>query len=237
MLKTDLHIHTNVPIKYFDSHIDPKELIDKAAKLNFDVLALTEHTGYNTIRGVKYIREPLRTYYQFRDYAKKKGILLIPGVELYIEGKDILLINFKGDPRAYRRIEDLEKLKNENTLVIAPHPYFIGKSCLHKKLVENIKIFDAIEQSQFYIQLLNFNIPARKTAERYNKPLIATSDAHFLFGFGKNYTMIDAEKNVDSLLEAIQKNKIEIITKPIGHWEFLTLAAYHAYSNILKQLL
>lgn len=236
MLKTDLHLHTNNIIKKLDSTITPKQLIDRAVKLKFDVLAITEHTGYSTLRGMVYLKNPLSTYYKFKDYARKKGILLIPGVEIYIEGRDVLLINFKGDYRRYKEIEQLEELKKENVMIIAPHPYFPGASSLNKKLVQHIKLFDAIELSHFYMKNLNFNKKAEQTAKKYHKPLIANSDAHFLFAFGRNYSFVYSEKKIDSILEAIRKNKIRIMTKPWDLGRFSAMASYHVYSNVMKEL-
>jgi len=236
MLKTDLHLHTDI-IKHFDSHIKPKDLIDRAAKLDFDVLAITEHTAYKSLSGTTHVKNPLSTYNQWKEYAKKKGILLIPSVELLVEGKEILLINFVGNPEKYSRIEELEKLKKENTTIIAPHPYFPGSSCLKNKLVEHIKIFDAIEYSHFYLRHLNPNKKAEEIAIKYKKPMIATSDAHFLFEIGKNYSFIEAEKNTDSILNAIEKNRIKIVTRPLGIGKFSLLFSYQIYSKIMKELL
>jgi predicted metal-dependent phosphoesterase TrpH len=236
MLKTDLHLHTNNIIKHFDSHIAPKQLIDRAAKLKFHVLSITEHTGYKTLRGLVQLKNPLGTYERYKDYAKSKGILLIPGVEIYIEGKDILLINFKGDYRKYKNIEDLEKLKKENVMIIAPHPYFPGVASLNKELAKHIKLFDAIELSHFYMKNLNFNKKAEIIAKKYKKPLVANSDAHFLFAFGRNYTYVFAEKKIDSILEAIRKNNVKIMTKPWDIGRFSAMASYHIYSNLRKEL-
>lgn len=235
MLKTDLHTHTDI-IKHFDSHIKPKELIDRAAKLKFDALAITEHTAYKTFRGVKHVKNPLSTYNQWKGYARKKGILLIPSVELFIEGKEILVINFYGKP-GYSKIEELEKLKKENTAIIAPHPYFPGSSCLKNKLVEHIKLFDAIEYSHFYLKHINPNRKAEEIARKYKKPMIATSDSHFLFEFGRNYSFIDAEKNKDDILEAIEKNRIKMVTRPWDVGTFSLLFSYQIYSKIMKELL
>lgn len=237
MLKIDLHMHTNYVLKHFDSHINPKDLIDKASKLNFDVLAITEHTGYTTLKGFKPIKDPLLTYHHFKDYAKKKNILLIPGVEIFIQGKDVLLLNFTDDPHKYKTFDDLERLKQENVFIMAPHPYFFGASCLGKKLTDNIKLFDAIEYSHFYLKYLNPNNRAVKVASKFNKPLVATSDAHFLFAFGRNYTIVDSEKNIDSILSSLEKNKLKMFTKPWDLKNFPFLLSYQVYSNILKQLL
>ena len=66
MLKADLHIHTKE-----DPHdnigYSAKQLIDHAAKLNFDVISITNHDTSS------YTEE-------LAEYAKLKGILLIPGI-------------------------------------------------------------------------------------------------------------------------------------------------------------
>src|SRR3989344_8915580 len=120
MLKADLHIHTkeNEPwIKY-----NAKELIDKAAELNFDVLSFSFHN---------------ELFYpaDLVDYAKSKDILLIPGAELTINKKHVLvygLDNISG-------IKDLNDLKNrKDCIVVAAHPFFKTPTCLGKDLIKNI---------------------------------------------------------------------------------------------------
>ncbi len=237
MLKTDLHLHTNEGIKHFDSKIKPQELIKKAAKLKFDVLSLTEHAAYSTLFGVKYTKNPLSTYYKYKDYAKSKGIKLIPGIEAVMDGKEVLLINFEGDAKKYTQLTDLEKLRNENVLVMAPHPFLPRSTCLGKKLVENINVFDAVEHTNVYIKQINVNKKAEEVAKRYNKPMVATSDAHFLGGFGRNYSLIECEAKTDSILEAIRKNKIKIVSEPWQPWELAYLLCFGLYCEVSKELL
>lgn len=200
MLKADLHTHTKEDpldkIKY-----SAKDLIKYAAKLHYKVLAITNHNK------VLYNR-------MLRSYAKKHGILLIPGKEALIEGKEIILLNIK--KCNIKKISDLDKLRKQNALVIAPHPFYPKLKCLHSKLIENIDNFDAIEYSHFYYKLFNpFNKKAVKIAKRYKKPLIGTSDAHHLFQMNHTYSLINAKPKIDSILEAIRKNKIIVRTEPL----------------------
>lgn len=126
MLKVDLHIHTNEDIH--DSYIkyNAKQLIDHASKLKFDVISITNHDTFIFSK-------------ELAEYAKEKGILLIPGIEIRIEGKEVLLYNFTEDQiKQIKTFEDLRKLKNKSKLIVAPHPYFIKKQCLKKKKLLNI---------------------------------------------------------------------------------------------------
>lgn len=167
MLKADLHIHTREdPVDSWISY-SAKDLVKYAAKLRYNVLAVTNHNRifYNSM---------------LSSYAKKHGILLIPGVEANIEGKEVLLLNVKEVNT--KKISDLDKLRKENALVIAPHPFYPRLNCLHSKLTQNIGSFDAIEYSHFYCKSFDiFNKKAVETARKYKKPLIGTSDAHHIF--------------------------------------------------------
>jgi len=198
MLKSDFHIHTGEDpydiIKY-----SAKDIINHAAKLGFEVLAITNHHKIHYNKGLS-------------DYARKKGILLIPGVETHLGGGEILLLNVK-KPGILNDFYDLEKLRDENAVIIAPHPFYPLNSCLGKKLLENINYFDGIEYSHFYLNKFNFfNAKAVKIANKHSKTIIGTSDAHRLYQFGYTYSLVDCDKNIDSILEAIRKGKVKIST-------------------------
>lgn len=214
MLKSDFHAHTNFVLKG-DSIISPKQLIDLAVKYKYNVVTITEHASQSFLYKIKYRYDSLRTYNHIKDYAKKKGILLLPGIETHVEGRETLLINFNQKIKKFT-FDDLYKLKDENIVIIAPHPFYRRKKCLSKKLVEHIKLFDAIEISHFYINQINPNKKAIETAEKYKKTLLANSDAHKPYHLGNShFSLLDCDKNKDSVLEAIRKNKVKIQTKPM----------------------
>lgn len=238
MLKVDLHTHTNYVIPKRDSKLSPKQLIDFAASRGYEVLAITEHASLSLLLGgIEYIDAPLKTYYDFKGYARKKGVLLIPGVESFVEGKEVLLINFKGDAKKVKTFEDVERLKEENVLVIAPHPFYKKPSCLGRKLVQHIDVFDAIEYCHFYTSFINPNKKAVEIAKKYGKPLVANSDAHKLYQLDINYTLVDAEKSIDSVLEAVRKNKVKIVTKPLPFSKFLRITAWSVMATFKKRVI
>lgn len=238
MLKSDLHAHTNYVIPKKDSNLSPKQLIDFVASKGYEVLAITEHASLSCLLGgLEYTDNPLRTYFDFKGYAKKKGILLIPGVETFVEGKEVLLVNFTGDAKKVKNFADVEKLKDENVLVIAPHPFYGKPSCLKNKLVEHINVFDAIEHCHFYTNLINPNKKAVRIAKEYGKPLVANSDAHDFDQLNINFSLIDAKKNVDSVLEAVRKNKIKIVTKPLSAYKFLGITAWSVIATFKKRII
>jgi hypothetical protein len=203
-LKADFHLHTREdPIDSNISHT-AKELIDRAAEKGFDILAITNH---NTI-----------TYSDFlEDYASKKGILLIPGIELSVQGKDIILLNFSpSEIEEVKVISDIKDVKDQNKLVIAPHPFYPCSNALKKEFKRNVEVFDALELTSLYFSWIDFNSKAREMAGRFNLPLIGSSDTHYLSQLGSTYSLIEAEKDVQSVIHAIKEKKVEVVSQPMA---------------------
>lgn len=195
MLKCDFHIHTSEDPQD-NIYYSAKTMIKYAAKLKYDVLTLTNHNAV-------YFNQSLK------QYAKKHNILLIPGMELSTKDGHLVLINYKG-----KIPKNLEKIKKNNSLIMSPHPYHFYLKGLNKKLINYLPILDAIEYSHHYIKLYNPNKRAEKFAKKHKLAILGTADAHILEDFNRTFTLIDTDKNVDSILEAIRKRKTKVITKP-----------------------
>ncbi|HBQ20919.1 MAG: hypothetical protein A2Z91_08700 [Deltaproteobacteria bacterium GWA2_38_16] len=199
LLKADFHMHTkdDPQDKKFVRH-SAEALIDHAAKLGFEVLSITNH---NKITYSPYLRE----------YAAVRGILLLPGVEVTVEKKHILLINYLG-PLGFKKIEDLKNIHTPQVLIIAAHPFFPASTTLKQKLIDHIDVFDAVEYCHFYLNWINFNRKAVRISKQYEKPLVGTSDAHTLAQMNHTYTMVEAGKTSSAVVEAIKKGKIKLVT-------------------------
>ena len=52
-------------------------------------------------------------------------------------------------------------------------------------------------------------------AKKHRLPVIGTSDCHMFDQLNHTYTMIDAEKNIDSVFEALRKRKTRLVTEPL----------------------
>ena len=201
-LKADLHLHTSEDPKD-KVRYSARQLIDHASREGFDVLAITNHD--------------VCTYNDFlRDYAAKNGILLIPGIELSVEEKHTVLLNATDNfPQKIQSLQELRDYKGENSLVIAPHPYFPMFQALKSKLEEYVDVFDAVEYTHFYFPRINYNKKAERKAREFNLPLIGVSDAHLLRQVGSTYSLIDAEKTLEAVIGAIRKERVEIVTQPL----------------------
>jgi hypothetical protein len=212
-LKIDLHIHTSddpeEPVRHTTC-----ELLDKAHYLGYDAVSITNHNGI------------CYTDY-YRDYARERGIILIPGVEIGVEGKHVLVLNATEDALSASTFADLGKIRNPSNLIVAPHPFFPGFSSLLWQVEKNIDIFDALEFSWFYHSRINFNTFALRMAERYELPLICTSDCHHLEKFGSAYSLVESEKDTEAIIEAIRCGRIQIMARPLNFVEFVRHGVEH----------
>jgi len=197
-LKVDLHIHTKEDgadkISY-SAH----ELIDEAVLRGFDAVAITNH-------------DTLTFSPELGLYAAERDLVLIPGVEACIRGKHVLLLNMPFEHNYYTSFEDVLKQKTSNSLVIAPHPYFPGPTSLDGTLEAMPHLFDAVEYSCFHTPRIDFNRQAVRFAEKHGLPVVGNSDAHQLEQLGLAYSLVEAEKTPDAIVQAIKAGRVRFVS-------------------------
>ena len=213
MIKIDLHMHTGED-PYDGLPYPATALIDKAAALGFGAIAITLH-------------EKVLEDERYFEYARQKGVLLIRAVEWSIQKLDVLMYNVTqrevdeictfDDLRAFRQA------KGDDILVIAPHPFYPVRQSLRHRLIEHIDLFDAIEHAQLHLPWLNFNPRALQVAQKYRKAIVANSDAHNLWMFGRHYTLVDAPPEQLAIFAAIRQNRLEWHSPPVTVWECLKM--------------
>jgi predicted metal-dependent phosphoesterase TrpH len=211
-LKVDFHTHTSDdPQDYID--FSSRQLIDRAASEGLDAVAITNHDV------VTFDQELER-------YAADRGILLIPGVELTLSDKHVLIINPDLEKDLdIRSLGHLAGIKSDRKLIIAPHPFYPGFKCLRSKLEEYISSFDAVEFSFFYNHLIDRNRKAVKVAEDHGKPLVGSSDCHNIWQVGYTYSLVKAERNTPSIVAAVKSGKAEVATTPLSLPTMMRVAA------------
>src|ERR1051325_4501706 len=201
-LKTNLHFHTDD---------DPQdrlnysfyEGVDRAAKLGFEVVALTCHN--------KFVFKK-----EYSEYAARKNILLVPGIEKTIEKRHVVILN--PPDKTVEKINAFENLSeyrkdHPEIFVIAPHPYFYGNFSIKERFHELHGLFDAVEYSWFYSKFFDRNKIALAAAKKYDLPFISTSDTHDLNFLDTSYAAIDAKaKTAPAILEAIRRGNFENVT-------------------------
>ena len=201
MLKVDLHTHTaddpsdRIPYRTCD-------LIDRAAELGFDAIAVTLHER-------QLDPAPLRWF------AEARGITLVPGIERTIEGRHVLLLNFSRAVESVRSFDDLARLKQQEPgIVIAPHPFFPAGSALRGYMNRHAGLFDAVEYNGMFTPLVNFNILGERWARRHGKPMVGNGDVHRLEQLGTTYSLVDARPDAGAICEAIAAGRVEVKARP-----------------------
>ena len=194
------------------------ELVDHAAALHYHVLVLTLHRR-------------LYCPQELQDYAKSRGILMIPGVEYYVEQSEVLLLGVTPeDLKGLKRFDDLRALRKErgdNLLVVAPHPFYPHGKCLGEKLEANPDAFDAIEFCHFYTSWWNPNHQAENVSRRIGKPMLACSDTHQLKWMNHHYSLVDAQPTQADIFAAIRAGRIRNVSRPLTGLEMAGKTFWH----------
>lgn len=227
-LKACLHLHTKGDRLDIIEHT-PEEAIVHAAKRNFDVIAITCH-------------DVVIWSDQLKEFAKKRNVLLIPGIEKTVAGKHVLILNAD---RESENIESFEKLRaykkaHPESCIVAPHPFhpppFPASFSLGKKLLEHADLFDAVEFNYYYAEWLRFNTPAMEFAKQHGKPIVGTSDVHKLSYMDKTSCLIESEKTVEAVIGAIKRGNVELLTQPLTITELFKITAEGFIGNPLKNI-
>jgi predicted metal-dependent phosphoesterase TrpH len=224
--KTNLHFHVKGDLMHNISY-SPFEAIDYARSKGFSVLAFTCHKTC--------IHKP-----EYAQYARQKGMLLIPGIEARIEGKDVVILNCDSsidDVHDFPALREYKKAHSD-IFILAPHPYLTDptvRASLQKRLERHIDLFDAIELTVFSNHIFNFNKKAMAAAKKYGKPLIATSDAHYLSDLEQGYALIDAGAlTIEAVLAAIRAGKFTNVSKPLSCAQMLRFRAKNFLALLKK---
>jgi predicted metal-dependent phosphoesterase TrpH len=221
MLKVELHAHTaddpidRIPHTTF-------ELIDKAAELGYDALAITLHERQLDLR-------------RFVPYAAERGLVLIPGIERTIEGSHVLLLNFKSGAEDVRTFDDVARLKSrQGGLVVAPHPFFPSSVCLRSDLDRHAELFDAVERNAMFTRTVDFNRRAEHWAAQHGKPVVGNCDVHRLSQMGSTYSLVDALPDADAICEAIAAGRVRVESRPLAWMEVARILSSMALGDLRR---
>ena len=217
MLKMDSHIHSEYSP---DSSSKIDDILKTAKKENIDIIAISDH---NTVDGTDEVLKKTRN----------TDILAIPSIEISSSMGHILGFGCEENiPRDLSPEETIDKIHDLGGLAIIPHPYcFYRHGMLHKTDYKNLKI-DAIETKNARFIVGYCNRKAKKLSKKENIPALGASDAHYWKFVGDCFSLIDAEKDIDSVLKAIVKGKVEAHGKGTSN---ILLAKYLFEKNFLMK--
>jgi hypothetical protein len=155
-------------------------------------------------------------------------------MERTIEGKHVLLLNFRRGAEDVRTFDDLAALKRrEPGLVIAPHPFFPGGTCLRGLMDRHADLFDAVEYNGMFTSLLNFNIPAVRWAHVHGRPMVGCGDVHRLRQLATTYSLIDAEPDPEAICGAVRAGRVQVQATPRSWASAISIMADLTVAEVL----
>jgi len=221
MLKGALHCHTTRS----DGRLTPQEAIGIYKEHNYDFVAITDHRKYN-----------------FENYVADTGVLIIPGMEYdaFIEKDEcgrrchhtVCLGPLKEDGNGFEQDDFgpegrnvvtnetyqcyLDEFHRKGNLTIHAHPEW---SCTPPALFAKLRGNVAME---IYNTVSDTKHDCDKDGFYWDEVLgmgkklwgVAADDAHGAQHFGKAWVMVNADKDVNSILQAIREGKFYSSTGP-----------------------
>ena len=217
MLKMDSHIHSEYSP---DSSSKIDDILDVARKKEIDIIAISDH---NTVDGTSEVMKKTRN----------TDILAIPSIEISSTLGHILGFGCEENiPRDLSPEETIDKIHDLGGIAIIPHPYcFYRHGLLCKSDYKDLKI-DAIETKNARFIVGYCNNKAKKLSKIENLPGLGASDAHYWKFVGDCYSKIDCEKDIDSVIKAILKGKVEAQGKGTSN---ILLSKYLFERRVLKK--
>ena len=218
MFKMDSHIHSEYSP---DSKSKIEDIIKIAESREIDIIAISDH---NTVDGSKVAQK----------LTKDKDIFVVPSIEISaLEGHIIGYGCKENIKRDLSATETIDLIHEQGGLAIIPHPYcFYRHGLLCKADYKDLKI-DAIETKNARFIVGYCNNKAKKLSKKEKLPGLGASDAHYYKFVGDCYSKIDCEKDIDSILKAIKKNKVDAFGKGTSN---IRLTQYLINFKVLKRI-
>jgi len=190
LLKLDLHVHTRCSD---DATTDPEVIAETVKKRGLHGVAVTEHDRPSSYRSGE--------------------IFVIPGIEVSSrEGHVIGLGADKTVPKGLTVERTIELLRQQNSVVIVPHPYDLSSPSVDPlRLKVRIDGIETVNSGTIPFRLAKMK--AEKAAKILGVSMVAGSDSHIPSTIGDAYTLIEVSSaSVEDILESIRSGR----TTPCG---------------------
>ena len=207
-LKGNLHSHTTRS----DGRLTPETTIRQFALKGYDFLALTDHNIYN-----------------FQHYAPETGMLIIPGMEvnadlpgpgrhcvhMIVMGPEAEKNGFSQDQKfRYGMLEQIsdaqaiiDEALNAGNMLVYNHPEWSGTPAHEIAELQGFSLMEIWNSNNVFRMGLDARAAYWDELLWMGRKIygVAADDAHHPQHNCNGYVMVRAEKNLDSILEALQK--------------------------------
>ena len=189
-LKIDLHVHTCYSP---DAVTTLKEVVTHSKKQGLDGVAITDH---DTLVGASKLQN--------------SDLVVISGIEITTLNGHLLALNVTTPiPPKLDINETIQRIHEAGGIAVAPHPTAVYRSAPSRQTAsyDAIEVLNSADVPFQFLTYLN-----QKLATRLSLPQTAGSDSHYGPEIGAAYTFIEADPNVDEIVQAIKKGA----TIPVG---------------------
>jgi hypothetical protein len=201
LLRVDLHSHTHHSP---DAHTSPAELVERAAEVGLDRVAVTDH---GEIQGALEARslDPAR---------------IIVGEEIRCRcGTEFIgLFLRERVPTGLAAREVAERVADQGGVLYAPHPYAYPRRAASRAATA-LELAEAVEVFNARAFLPAWNRKAGRTALRMGLPRCAGSDAHFPRELGRAYSLMPEFRSASEFRDSARASQpvLERVTGPWMH--------------------
>ncbi len=182
-LKIDFHVHTCYS---GDSVTSLKQVVTYSKRRGLDGVAITDH---NTLKGALKL--------------KTRDIIVVPGIEISTLNGHLLGLNVTTPIPAKLGIEEtIHRIHEAGGIAVAPHPSVFYKSPPSRE----IDSYDAVEvMNASSVPFHVFTWLSKRFADRLGLPQTGGSDSHYAPEIGAAYTVVEADPDVDEIVDAVKK--------------------------------
>ncbi|NLX50164.1 MAG: PHP domain-containing protein [Methanospirillum sp.] len=191
MIACDLHVHTHFSR---DGEATVEAVLARAAAAGLAAVAITDH---DTLEGARYAAR-----------LEDPAVLVIPGVEVSTaDGHLIGLGVTQPIPRDLGVLETIDLVHEQGGLSVLPHPFHRLRHGAGLRERGALRAVDAIEVFNSRYIVGTANRRAALQAARLARPAVGGSDAHAARYVGFGWTMVEAEPEIEAILEAVRDGR------------------------------
>lgn len=194
MLRVDLHSHTRAS---HDSWTPPAVLVERAAQLGIDRIAVTDH---GQIDGA------------FEAHAIDPDRVIV-GEEVFCrERVDVIgLFLRERIPNGLPAAEVADRIRDQGGVVYAPHPcaYPLNKAARSRAVLDVADVVEVANSRAFWP---SWNRLAVAAAERRGLPAAAGSDGHFPWEIGRCHVEMPSFSDADGFRVAVRDAQVVVRT-------------------------
>jgi predicted metal-dependent phosphoesterase TrpH len=199
--RADIHMHTNLG----DGWIRPAQMIEQATRRGLSLIAVTDH---DHVEGAQRVAELLE--------QQHSPLQMITGVEVSTRQGHLLGLFVRKAPKAMRSVEEsIEAIKEQDGLVIVPHPLgrlvpSLSRAKIDELLNKGYPI-DGIEMYNPSPANRSMRAIVRTANQDWQLAETGGSDAHFGEHIGFGYTLFPGSSPAD-----LRRAILERTTRPGG---------------------